>query len=397
MPAHSDRTGELAHAQLPARTGPDTAVPLAAATAGGCAVQVVRDSEGFAALGPAWQRLHRRCPQATPFQSHAWLYSWWLSYGRPGRLRVVVVRRGGELVAAAALMRLRRPLPALVALGGAITDYTDVLIDPACADEAADALLRGLRRAARGAVVDLREVRAGAAAETLWRQWPGPRRRAADSLCLELPGVPMAELAARISAQSSSRGQRVRSALRKIEAAGIVERDVPPQEVPGAVDRMLRLHAAQWRGRGVTPEHLRPRFAAHLARACTAMAASGEALLTEFLLDGTPVAANLTLLSPALAGGYLFGADLPALRAAKVDATTLLIRHGAAHASAGGRPVLSLLRGDEPHKSHWRPTPAPNSRLLLSTWPTAPFLLALYGAHRGRARLKSLRDAARSR
>ncbi len=75
--------------------------------------------------------LHGRCRTATPFQSHAWLSSWWLSYGIPGRLRVVLVRDAadGRLLAAAPLWLAPGPVPALVLLGGAITDYGDVLVD----------------------------------------------------------------------------------------------------------------------------------------------------------------------------------------------------------------------------------------------------------------------------
>lgn len=329
-------------------------------------VTVCRSPREFAALGPDWARLHGRCASATPFQSHAWLHSWWLSYGRPGRrLRIVLVRRGGaggELVGAAPLMRTYRPLPVLVALGGPVSDYTDVLIDDAYADEVAAALARGVRRAARGAVVDLREVRPGAAAELLYGRWRGPKRRLADSVCLELPGVPMDELIARVG---SSRGQRIRSLLRKLDAAGVEERDVPAAEVPDAVAGMLRLHRSQWQGRGVTPEHLRPRFAAHLARAGREMAASGEAVVTEFRQHGRVVAANLTLLAPSLAGGYLYGAD-PELRGGRIDVTTLLMRHGARHAAGGGRAALSLLRGAEAYKLHWRPRQRVNQRLMLA-------------------------------
>ncbi|WP_063836085.1 GNAT family N-acetyltransferase [Actinacidiphila yeochonensis] len=394
---------------------------------------VCRDTAGFAALGPEWSALHGRCPEATPFQSHAWLHSWWLSYGgRRGRLRVVVVRHGGRLVAAAPLARVGGPLPAVVPLGGAVTDYSDVLLDPAHRPGAVDALLAGLRRAARGAVLDLREVRPGGAAELLYTRWEGPRRRLPDSLCLELPGGPMDALIARVG---SSRGQRIRSDLRKIAAAGLAERQVPVAEVPAAVARLLRLHQEQWRGRGITPEHLRPRFAEHLARACGAMAASGEAAVTEFRLpsaqgapdtpgapdeQGAPdtpdapgegreadagarphpdggtadgpggelVAADLTLLSPALCGGYLFGARPAALRAARVDTTTLLMRLGARHTAEGGLPVLSLLRGDEPHKAHWRPGRAVNSRLMMAGPFSAPLLAARYAPASARARLR---------
>jgi hypothetical protein len=369
-------------------------------------VRVCRDPAEFAALAPQWTRLHRRCPQATPFVSHAWLTSWWQSYGGRAGLRVVLVRRGGgvaatscaggsggagggELVGAVALMRSRRPLPALVPLGGALTDHTDVLLDPGPgADEVAAALVRGMRRAARGAIVDLREVRRGAAAERVYALWPGPKRRLADSLCLELPGGSMDALTARVG---SSRGQRIRSDLRKIDASGIEERDVPAAGVPEAVRTLLRLHAAQWQGRGITPEHLRARFAAHLTRACTAMTASGEAQLTEFRLDGEVVAANLTVLSPELAGGYLYGADFRALSAARVDLATLLMRHGVRLTASGDRPTLSLLRGAEPHKSHWRPVPAVNSRFLLATRPTTPLLLCRHAWAAARPLLKRLR------
>ncbi|WP_435172614.1 GNAT family N-acetyltransferase [Actinacidiphila sp. bgisy145] len=387
-------------------------------------MRICRDPAEFAALAPAWDRLHRSCPRATPFQSHAWLHSWWLSYGRAGRLRVVLVLRGdggtggsgstgtggGELVGAAALMRVYRPLPALVPLGGAITDFSDVLLDPAAdgddggSDEGDErdgegdggpvtaALVRGLRQAAAGSVVDLREVPAGAAAERVYARWSGPKRRLADSDCLELPGGPMAGLIARVG---SSRGQRIRGHLRKIDASGVEEHDVPAAEVPAAIRTLLRLHTAQWEGRGVTPEHVRPRFAEHLGRAGAAMTRSGEALLTEFRIGGEVVAANFTVLSPTLAGGYLYGADFAALRAARVDLNTLLMRHGA-RLTAAGRPVLSMLRGAEPHKSHWRPTPAPNSRLLLGTRRALPSLLARRLATAARTRLRELRRRRRN-
>lgn len=345
-------------------------------------VSVCRDPAEFGAMAAQWGRLHRQCAATTPFQSHAWLHSWWLSYGRRGRLRVVVVRRGGELVAAAPLMVTYRPLPVLVALGGAITDYTDVLVDESDPAHAA-ALAEALRRAARTALIDLREVRPGAAAERVYGAWRGPRKQLADSVCLELPGLPMDELIARVG---SSRGQRIRSHLRKLDAAGVEERVVPVHEVPTAVETMLRLHLLQWQGRGVTPEHVRPRFAEHLTRAARQMVAAGDASITEFSLGGEVVAANLTVLCPSLAGGYLYGAH-PDLRSTKVDVTTLLMRHGVQQTRDGGRAALSLLRGAEPHKFHWRPEHIANRRLLLTTRPLAAVLFARVALAAARTRL----------
>ncbi|MFJ6053051.1 GNAT family N-acetyltransferase [Streptomyces sp. NPDC092307] len=343
---------------------------MSSGCAGGLSVTLCRDPRQFAALEESWNRLFRGCPTATPFQSHAWLHSWWLSYGKDGRLRIVLVRRGEELVGVAALMLVHRPMPLLVPLGGSISDYFDVLVAAEYADQVVPALARGLHRAARGAVVDLREVRPGAAAEQLVRHWPGASSVLADSTCMELPTLPFDELVKRMPASGA---QRVRAKLRKTDAAGIEEHEVAEQEVPRAVRTLLRLHEKQWRGRGVTPEHLRPRFAEHLTRATRRMVRTGESRLTEFRLDGKVVAANVTLLSSGLSGGYLYGAD-PDLRSRKVDVATLLLRYEAGRALAEGRPVVSFLRGNEPYKNHWRPETVVNRRILLATAALAPLL-----------------------
>ncbi|MFF9237441.1 GNAT family N-acetyltransferase [Streptomyces sp. NPDC014776] len=347
--------------------------------------EVITDEAAFAALGPAWTRLHRACSTATPFQAHPWLHSWWCSYGRPGRLRLLLVRHGEDLVAAAPLTAVRRPLPALVPLGGAISDYGDVLVDDEHADAALTALTGLLASAARTALIDLREVRPGGAAERILDRWPGPRARLQDSLCLELPAVPLAELVARLP--SAKAQQRVRAKLRKLDALGVRRRVVAPEEVAGALGRLLALHRLQWQGRRVTGEHLRPRFHEHLVRAAGPMVRSGDAVVTEFLLDGEVVAVDLTLLSPGLAGGYLYGAH-PCLRERKADVAVMLLDACAGHAA--GRGTLSLLRGDEPYKRHWRPEPVVSRRLLLARRRTAPLLAAALAEAAARRRAKEL-------
>ena len=330
---------------------------------------LVTDERAFAELGPEWDGLYRRCASATPFQSHAWLHSWWLSYGRPGRLRLVLVRHEGELVAVAPLMRVGRPVPSLVPLGGAISDYGDVLLDDGRGEGAVAALTEGLARAARTALVDFREVRPGGAAERIYDHWSGPRRRVGDSVCLELPAVPMDELVARLP--STKAQQRVRAKLRKLTSLGVQRQVVRPDEVDSALRRLIELHQLQWQGRKVTSEHLRPRFCDHLVRSVGPMVRSGDAVVTEFRLDDDVVAVDLTLLSRRLAGGYLYGAH-PRLRERKADVAVMLLDACSEHA----RGTLSLLRGNEPYKQHWRPEPVVNQRLLLARTHTAPLLAA---------------------
>ncbi|MFD4522433.1 GNAT family N-acetyltransferase [Streptomyces sp. NPDC058470] len=360
---------------------------LQTAAAGTLVAELVTDEREFAELGPAWGRLYRNCATATPFQSHAWLHSWWLSYGTPGRLRLVLVRDDcGELRAVAPLMRVRRPLPALVPLGGAISDYGDVLIDDEHADRAAATLTEGLSAAARTVLIDFREVRPGGAVERIFERWRGPRSRVRDSLCLELPGTSMDELVGRLP---SSKAQRVRAKLRKLSALGVEQRVVGHDEVDAALRRLLELHQLQWQGRKVTSEHLQERFSEHLVRSVGPMVRSGDAVVTEFRLDDTVMAVDLTLLSRRLAGGYLYGAH-PQLRERKADVAVILLNACAQHTEAGGRAALSLLRGDEPYKHHWRPEPVVNQRLLLARRRTAPLMSAVVCDVAARSRGKEL-------
>lgn len=360
---------------------------LQTAPAGTLVAELVTDEREFAELGPAWGRLYRSCTAATPFQSHAWLHSWWLSYGTPGRLRLVLVRDdGGELRAVAPLMRVHRPLPALVPLGGAISDYGDVLIDDEHADRAAATLTEGLSAAARTALIDFREVRPGGAVERIFERWRGPRSRVRDSLCLELPATSMDELVGRLP---SSKAQRVRAKLRKLTALGVEQRVVHHDEVDAALRRLLELHRLQWQGRKVTSEHLQERFAEHLVRSVGPMVRSGDAVVTEFRLDDTVMAVDLTLLSRRLAGGYLYGAH-PQLRERKADVAVILLNACAQHTEAGERAALSLLRGDEPYKRHWRPEPVVNQRLLLARRRTAPLMSAVVCDVAARSRGKEL-------
>jgi CelD/BcsL family acetyltransferase involved in cellulose biosynthesis len=369
-----------------------TPVPASYRTA--YTTELVTHERGFAELAVDWERLYRRCSAATPFQSHAWLHSWWRSYGGRGRLRLVLARDGRELVAAAPLMRVRHPVPALVPLGGAISDYGDVLLDDERGRDAVAALTGALSAAARTTLIDLREVRPGAAAERVYDCWRGPRRRVPDSLCLELPSAPMEELVARLP--SAKAQQRVRAKLRRLDALGVTSRTVPPDETDAALRRLLELHRLQWQGRKVTGEHLRTRFRDHLVRAVAPMVRSGDAVVTEFRMDDEVVAVDVTLLGRGLAGGYLYGAH-PRLRERKADVAVMLLAACAERTRAPGRGTLSLLRGDEPYKHHWRPEPVRNQRLLLARRRTAPLLSAALCDVAARRRGKELLARGRER
>jgi CelD/BcsL family acetyltransferase involved in cellulose biosynthesis len=163
---------------------------------------------------------------------------------------------------------------------------------------------------------------------------------------------------------------------RKIQAAGVEARMVGHDGAGEAVAAMLRLHQQQWRGRGMNPEHGRARFAAHLARAVPVMVERGQARLVEYRMKGEIVAVELLLSGHRLLCAYLYGFR-PDLRR-RIDVAQLLLGTDLEIAQRLGRPVLSLLRGDEPYKREWRPQETRNIRVLLAA--KGGFRAAVYAA-----------------
>jgi CelD/BcsL family acetyltransferase involved in cellulose biosynthesis len=325
--------------------------------------EVRRADDGFDGLGVQWADLVARCSAATPFQAYAWLEAWWRAYGEPGRLRLILVRHGDRLVAAAPfVLRRRGGCPVLTPIGGALSDFTDVLADDEVAAEATRVLVETLIGLPGWQAVDFPETRPGAVAgAALWTAWHGGRRQTPASLCLELPATEMEDLVRDLPTHSR---KTVRRRLNQLKRAGLDIREVAAADADRGLADLLRLHARQWQGRGVNPEHLTPAYAAHLRRALRAMIATGDAALLEYRHQDRLVASSLVLISGELVGGYLYGAD-PALRE-HVDVTTMLLADTLPLAHRRGCSVMSMLRGAEEHKMRWRPQESQNRRSLLA-------------------------------
>ncbi|MQS14609.1 GNAT family N-acetyltransferase [Streptomyces kaniharaensis] len=338
-----------------------------------------REDDALETLAEEWDALAARCRTATFFQSTHWQRSWWRHYGTPGGLLVVLVRRGGLLVGAGAFRRLGGPLGGLTGLGDGLIDFTDVLLDDDCADRAAAEFAAALPLTRPWHTLELREVHPEAAVQRVFEHWRGRRRRFQDSLCQYLPAVPMEQLLKRLPGKTA---QRNRVKLRKIAEAGVEVRSTPVEEVPAAVESLLRLHFLQWRERGVTPEHRTERFARHLAESTTALVASGGAAVHQFRLDGELMAVTLLLLCPSFGGLYLYGVH-PALRE-RLDIAGLLFGAALDATVGAGIPVLSLLRGQEPYKQRWRPEQLSNQRLLFGPAGPAPATTARAATVRAR-------------
>jgi hypothetical protein len=193
------------------------------------------------------------------------------------------------------------------------------------------------------------------------RAWPGPYWKLPAALCLELPAMPMADLVRELPSHTR---KTVRRRLNQLGRLDLEIRAVTAAEADRAVADLVRLHAIQWQGRAVNPEHLRPAFRRHLAAAVRGMIGAGQAVLLEYRISGRLMASSLVVVGPDLVGGYLYGTD-PQLRD-QVDVTTMLLADTLPMAHRLGCSTMSMLRGAEPHKMRWRPREAVNERVLLA-------------------------------
>ncbi|WP_433476056.1 GNAT family N-acetyltransferase [Spirillospora sp. CA-142024] len=347
-----------------------TAPARLAAPAAEWSAEVHRDEQSLVALADDLRDLYDRSPAATPFQTYEWLKAWWGWYGTAGRLRLATVRCRGRLVAAAPLMAgVRRGFRVLVPLAADQSDFTDFLLDPVHADGAVRHLARALLDERGWCALDLPEVRPGSAAHLVAEQWPRRSWRTPSSVCLELPAGGIEEVLGRLPRRTAG---KMRAKLRKIDVRGIAVESVPADRAPDAVCALLELHARQWRGRPINPEHTTERFRRHLAEAAAGMVRDGRAAVLQYRWDGRLVASDLVLIGHRYVGAYLYGA-IPDLRSC-VDVSLMMLRQDLAIARDRHRQGVSLLRGDEPYKLKWRPTPVRNERIILGrTAPAAAF------------------------
>lgn len=299
---------------------------------------ILRDARSLAAIEADWWRLWHVAPGATPFQSPAWLMPWWDSFA-PGDLCAVTVRREGRLVALAPVYledgaHGRRLLP----LGISLSDYLDVLVDPAEEAWAGAALGDAALGCGPWETWSLEHLEPEAAALRLVPPAGcGARERRQDT-CPVL----------RIGEVPSAKRRKIRMAAHRAERRGGAAFD---EADAGGLDAMLgrifALHTERRRADGLFSD---PRVEPFLRRALAGLMAAG--LLRAYLLTvGGEVAGGYCGFrhrdrAYAYLGGFAerFAAESPG---------TLLIDHAMAEAAQEGATELHFLRGPEAYKYDW--------------------------------------------
>jgi CelD/BcsL family acetyltransferase involved in cellulose biosynthesis len=310
----------------------------------------IGDVEALAALQAEWWHLWRRAPSATPFQSPAWLIPWWRSF-HPGELFAVAIRHGAQLVALAPLYLEhdalgRRILP----VGISVSDYLDVLLDPAWAAAAGQRLVDYIAdHGGRWDEWSLEELAPGASALGL----PTPARcqdsRSRQSPCPVLTVHPRAE-----SIWSFVPARKRRDAKlahnRAARRGAVVIDAADAANVPEMLDVLFRLHGARWQDRGTGGVLESDTVRSFQRAAAPALASAGLLRLWVLRIDGEPAAAHYGLAHGTRAYSYLTGFD-PAF--AFESPGVILLAHAIEHAWAEGASEFHFLRGPEPYKYEW--------------------------------------------
>jgi CelD/BcsL family acetyltransferase involved in cellulose biosynthesis len=346
---------------------------------------VLRTAGEFAALEEEWEDLHRQCPRATPFQSWAWLYSWWEAYGEDYELRLVTVRDGrGLLVGLAPLMlKYRFGFTKLLFVGTGPTDYLDVLIRERREDQVSEVLARTLGEIDSWQVADLHQLRPGAAAWGICRHWDGPQLRVWQDSFPVVDVRPWDEL---LQSLSSNLRSTVRRALRRFEADGGRCELAGVDDAEAAAKRLVTISREQWQDRWLEtgPEHWTSRSESLIVAAARRMAARELGGISEFWQDGEVIISDFWVSGRDFIGTYMLAASPEALQ--RYQWSSLYIWDALNIARTKNCGYLDLLRGEEPYKLRWSSRVSPSHRLILgrnlASW--APY--AGYHTLRSRAR-----------
>ncbi len=327
-------------------------------------IAILKDAQEFAALEEEWEDLYHDSPRATPFQSWAWLYSWWEFYGEGYELRLITVRDDeGLLIGLAPLMLERRlGFRKLLFVGTGPTDYLDVLAREGWETQVLEALARTLRQMDSWQVADLQQLRPEAAAWGLFEHWDRPQLRLWQDSFPVVDVRPWDEL---LQSLSSNLRSTVRRSLRRFEAEGGRCELAGVDDAEVAAKRLVTISREQWQERWLDtgPEHWTSRSESLIVAAARRMTARELGGISEFWRNGEVIISDFWVSGRDFIGTYMLGASREALQ--HYQWSSLYIWDALNIARRKNCGYLDLLRGEELYKLRWSSKISPSHRLIL--------------------------------
>lgn len=300
-------------------------------------IEAVCTDTAFSDAAPAWRSLWSRLGE-TPFLSLEWHAAWWRTVPA-GAPEVIVVRRGGDPVALAPLVRRDG---ALEFSGEDLTDVMDVL---ALDGPAAEALATAVAQRADELVLDGLAPRARALGRFAEAMRAAGFGVSVDPLVVSPRIALRASFDEQLAVLSKKDRHELRRKLRRLDAAGAVAFGyVGAGELDAWLDRFVAWHRRAPGEKGGFLVSQRERF---LREAARAGAVAGWCRLGELRVDGRPIAALFAVQHGTTLAAYNSAVDPDA---AALSPGIVLHAHAMRDAIARGMDVYDLLRGGEPYK-----------------------------------------------
>lgn len=331
------------------------------------AIEEASSTEALERLRPEWEALWGAVPDATPFQSPAWLIPWWRHVG-DGELFTLALRERRKLIGLFPFYRYTRPESGerlLFPLGIATTDYLDALVRLGQEAEVLAAVAHHLTLRSGCGAWEWPQLRPGSPLFALpappgWMEETAP---ADPCPCLPLPNT-VAGLRDHVSGKTL---RDLRTVRRRAEEAGSLRWETEADGIEEPFEALVRLHSARWTTRGEEGVLASPAVQAAHRDALPALHRTGLLRFHALRLDGEIVAVLYGLADPPGRGGrriyfYLSGFD-PALE--RLSPGMLLVGRAVEAAIAEGFAVADFLRGRERYKYFWGATDSPTVRRRL--------------------------------
>lgn len=312
-------------------------------------VRVLGDLASIAPLAHEWDGLWRRCPAATVFQRPEWLLAWMRSF-HPQEPWFLEVRRGKQLVGIAPfLIYPDRPGRVLGLMGGGVSDYLDVLIDPRCVHSGLASIWSAIdAEEERWDVIRFTDLSVRSPLLLMPPSALHHEIQRHDSC--SVMGLPsrLEDLKHVVPAHKLTNLRNARSRLRGAGSGGVITAGSGALEA--ALDDLFRLHHARWAGRSLPGVLADPavQFLHHLAAA--PLQKLGYLRFYTLRLNEKSIACLYTFFEPNQVLCYMQGFD-PEF--AYFSPGTQLIGAVMEDAVREGKRRINFLRGQEPYKHSW--------------------------------------------
>jgi CelD/BcsL family acetyltransferase involved in cellulose biosynthesis len=313
--------------------------------------------ESLEAIGPeAWEAVRADSGLRSPFLSWSWQHEWLAAFGEGRRLELrAVTDDGGRLLAALPLLEIA-PGRLMLAGGGDVSDYLDLLARRGHETAAWSALLEA--RAADRSVWELHAVPHASATVTALPALAAAVGLAASAAVeercpvLALPESWDAFLAALEKKPRHELTRKLRRFEREVPDGRIVWESTAAG-IERRLDDFFVLHRASRAGKAKFMDTRMERF---FRRAIGALAAAGGARLALLERPDGLLASFVTLEWDDTVGLYNSG-FAPAHAA--LSPGLVLLAHVVRDAIERGRRRFDFLRGEERYKYEFGPTPEP--------------------------------------